>query len=91
MQILRGKQSAALSDAVSEMADEGVAHLLAARSLARDLSAGTRAVLLPATVAELVLQRLQRCNFCPYAPELRQPLGLRLTLTVGWRGFRGVY
>eukprot|EP00966_Prymnesium_polylepis_P306185 7075269-Prymnesium_polylepis.1 len=73
------------------MANEAVTHLLAARSLQRDLAPPTRAVLLPATVAELILQRLEKCNFSPFAPEVAQPLGLRLQMAAGWRGLRGTF
>ena len=73
------------------MAGEAVTHLLAARSLREELSPATRAVLLPATVAELVLQRLQQCGYSPFAPEMGSPLGLRLQLTLGWHGFRGTF
>lgn len=90
-EILRGRPSPALSDAVAEMSNEAISHLLAARSLQRELSAASRAVLLPATAAELILQRLQQCSYSPFAPEMGQPLGVRLQLKVGWNGFRGTF
>ena len=50
----------ALQDAVAEVAGEAVSHLLAARSLRPQLSKQACSSLLPATVADMILQRLQR-------------------------------
>jgi len=36
-------------------------------------------------VADLVLQRLHRCAYATFAPEVRQPLGVRLPLSLAWR------
>lgn len=52
VQMLRGEESSALCDAVAEVSDEAAAHLLAARSMSREVPAEARAVLLPATVAD---------------------------------------
>ena len=72
------RPSAPLCDAAAELAHEATTHLLAARALAPDLSPQARALLQPAVVAELVLQRLQAHGYNGFAPELREPLGLRL-------------
>ena len=63
---------------------EATTHLLAARALAPDLSPQARALLQPAVVAELVLQRLQAHGYNVFAPELREPLGLRLRTALAW-------
>ena len=73
------------------MAAEAITHLLAARSMRGELSKESRAVLLPATVADLLLLRLQRCGWSPYAPEVVQPLGVRLQLALAWHSFRSAY
>ena len=73
------------------MASDAVSHLLAARSLRSELSAPARSILLPATVADLLMQRLQRHGGSPFDPDLNRPLGLQLQLAVAWRGLRGTY
>ena len=77
-QLLSGRPSAPLCDAAAELAHEATTHLLAACALAPDLPPQARALLQPAVVAELVLQRLQAHGYNVFAPELREPLGLRL-------------
>jgi len=83
-QLLSGRPSAPLCDAAAELAHEATTHLLAARALAPDLSPQARALLQPAVVAELVLQRLQAHGYNVFAPELREPLGLRLRTALAW-------
>lgn len=83
-EVFRGTPSPALSDAVRALAFEASSHLLAARSLKQELSPAMRTVLLPASITELVLQRLQSSNYAPFEPRLSQPLGVQLQLRVGW-------
>ena len=83
--VLDGQASQALADANFELANEATTHLLAARSLRAELPPAARAVLLPCVVADLVLQRLHRCAYATFAPEVRQPLGVRLPLSLAWR------
>jgi phytoene/squalene synthetase len=90
-EVIRGRPSHKISDAVGEMANEAVAHLLAGRSLQRELSTESCAVLLPATIADLVLRRLQQCGWSPFAPQVTQPLGMRFHLELAWHRFRGSY
>lgn len=89
--MLRGEFSSELRDSVAEVADDAVAHLLAARALKPDVPAAARLVLLPATVADHILMRLQKDGYSPFAPDLRQPLGLRLQLALLWRRMTGTY
>ncbi|KAL1495894.1 hypothetical protein AB1Y20_014538 [Prymnesium parvum] len=88
---LQGRDSVALADAVRELSNNGVTHLLAARSLRDELAPSTRAVLLPASVAELVLHRLHVSNYSPFASNVGRPLGLRLQLALGWHWCRGTF
>ena len=90
-QALRAEPSAALRDAVAELATEAVTHLLAARSLQPALPKAACATLLPATVADLVLLRLQKAGYSPFAPEVVAPFGTQLQLRLMWNGWRGVY
>ena len=90
-QMLRGTDSAELRSAIAEVADEAVGHLLAARGMRDEVPARAREVLLPATVAEHILTRLQRHGNSPFAPEARAPLGVGLQLSLLWRRFSGTY
>ena len=90
--MLRGKESAALSDAVAEIADEAIAHLLAARAFRDDVPADARAVLLPATLADHVLRNLQRHGYSPFAPGVGAPLvGPRMQMALWWSKLTGTY
>lgn len=84
-QTLRGAPSVELCDAVAEVADEAVAHLLAARSMRSDVPPSARALLLPATVADHILSQLQRHGYSPFAPGAQAPPGVRLQLALLWR------
>ena len=89
---LRGQPSAAVCDAVAEVAQEGVAHLLAAREMAREVPAAARAVLLPATLADHILRQLQRHAYDPFPEAVRQPVaGPSLQLALAWKGLVGGY
>ena len=74
-EMLRGNPSNELCDAVAEVADEAVAHLLAARSMRPDVPPEVRALLLPTVVADHILARLQNCGYSPFAQELHAPSG----------------
>ena len=87
--VMRGEPSQALADAVAEVADEAVAHLLAARSATADVPAPARAALLLAVPTDLHLGRLQRAGFSPFSPEMSQPLGLRMHAELLWRRATG--
>lgn len=89
--LLKGEASAALSDAVAEVADEATAHLLAARAMRPDLGPAARAVLLPATVADLTLARLHAHGFSQFEPAVGEPLGVRLQLELLWGRLSGTY
>ena len=90
--MLRGTPSPELNDAVAEVADEAVAHLLAARSLQPDVPAPVRAILLPAVVADHILARLQRHGHSPFALEVQAPqAGMSLQLGLLWRRWAGRY
>ena len=82
--MLRGTSSPELTDAVAEVADEAVAHLLAARALSAQVPAAGRAILLPATVADHILMRLQRHGYAPFEPVAAAPLGLSLQFALLW-------
>ena len=90
-QLLRGNASAEICAAVREVADEAVAHLLAARSLQPNVPSDARKVLLPTVVADHILQRLQRHGYSPFAPEVQQPLGPSLQLALLGRRWMGYY
>jgi len=90
-QVLELKPSAELADAAAELAYEADAHLLAARSLRSQLPTEVRAVLLPAVVADLILQQLQRHAYALFSPEAAAPFGLRLPVRLMWSGFAGTY
>lgn len=89
--MLRGRESAELCSAVAEVADEAVAHLLAARSLRRDVPATATAVLLPATIADHLLRSIQAQGFSPFGPGAGAPLGLRFQLALWWHKTTGQY
>ena len=89
--MMRGEASAEVRDAVAEVVDDAVAHLLAARSMQADVPAAARAVLLPATIADQILLRLQRSGHDPFAPGMQEPLGLRLQLALLWQRVTGRY
>ena len=89
--MLRGVPSTALGDAMAEVADEAVAHLLAARSMHPDVPAPARSLLLPATVADHILMRLQSHAYSPFADGVQAPLGPRLQLALLWRRWTGSY
>jgi len=89
--VLRGEPSAPLSDAVAEVADEAVSHMLAARSLRPELSAAARTALLPTTVADHILLRLQRHAYSPFTPAAHAPPGVGLQLALLFRRFSGTY
>ena len=55
------------------------------------LSKPVCASLLPATVADLVLQRLQAAGYAPFNPAVIAPLGLGLHVRLMWNGWRGVF
>lgn len=82
--MLRGEASAEVRDAIAEVADEAVTHLLAARSMRDDVPIAGRAALLPATIADQILLRLQRGGYDPFAAGMREPLGVRLQLALLW-------
>jgi hypothetical protein len=90
-QVLRGESSPALRDAVVELATEAVTHLLAARSLQPTLPESACSSLLPATVASLILERLQKAGYAPFEAETVAPSGARLQLQLLWNGWRGTY
>lgn len=90
-QMMRGESSPALRDAVAELAGEATAHLLAARALQPQLSKRACSSLLPATVADLILQRLQKVSYQPFSPELLAPFGASLQLRLMWSGWRGTF
>ena len=90
-QVLRGESSPALRDAVVELATEAVTHLLAARSLQPTLPESACSSLLPATVASLILERLQKAGYAPFEAEAVAPSGARLQLQLVWNGWRGTY
>ena len=89
--MLRGQTSAELCDAVAEVADEAVAHLLAARSMQHDVPVAARPLLLPATIADHLLAQLQQHGYSPFAPGAYAPLGARLQLALMWRRWRGAF
>ena len=89
--MLRGTPSAEVCDAVAEVADEAVAHLLAARSMRHDVPAEARALLLPATVADHILAQLQRHGYSPFAPAALAPSGLGLQAALSWRRWTGTF
>ena len=43
-------------------------------------------MLLPAVVADLILEQLHRGGHSPFVPALMQPLGLPLYFSLMWRG-----
>ena len=90
-QVLRGESSPELRDAVVELATEAVSHLLAARSLQPTLPEAACSSLLPATVASLILERLQKAGYAPFEAEAVAPSGARLHLRLMWNGLRGTY
>ena len=89
--MLKGEATSAVCDAVAEVADEAVAHLLAARSMRPDVPAAACSVLLPATVAEHVLQRLRSNGYSPFAPGTSESLGMRLQFALLWKRMVGRY
>ena len=89
--MLRGEVSPALRDAVAEVADEAVAHLLAARSMRPSVPAAACPLLLPATVADHLLTRMQRHGYSPFEPGVQQPLGPSLQLALLWRRWTGAF
>jgi len=90
-QVLSGRDSVDLSNAVAELASDAVSHLLAARALSSELPRDARSILLPAVVADHILQQLQRSSYAVFSGEIRKPLGLRLLMALNWNGFRGSY
>ena len=90
-QVLRGESSPALRDAVAELATEAVSHLLAARSLQPSLPKSACSSLLPATVASLILDRLQKAGYAPFEAGAAAPFGVQLHLRLMWNGLRGTY
>ena len=88
--MLRGEDSGALRDAVAEIADEGVKHLLAARSMQDALSPTARLVLLPATLADHILSNLQGQGYSPFAESLLAPMtGPSMQVALMWRRMSG--
>lgn len=88
--LLRREPSAELADAVAEVADDAVAHLLAARSLQPEIPCGAaRRALLPAGLADHTLQQLQQSGYDPFAEAVLAPAGARLQLTLAWRRLLG--
>ena len=80
--MLRGSASTEVCDAVAEVADEAVAHLLAARSMLSEVPTTARPLLLPTAVADHILARLQQHGYSPFAPAVQEPLGPRLQLAL---------
>jgi hypothetical protein len=76
---------------VVELATEAVSHLLAARSLQPTLPESACSSLLPATVASLILERLQKAGYAPFEADAVAPSGARLHLQLMWNGLRGTY
>lgn len=90
--LMRGTPTSELSDAIAEVADEAVAHLLAARGMRPDVPSGARAVLLPATLADHILMQLQRHGYSPFEPSAQAPLvGPSLHMALMFRRFTGAY
>ena len=56
-----------------------------------DVPAAARGVLLPATVAEHVLKRLQSNGYSPFAPGTSESLGMRLQFALLWKRMTGTY
>jgi NADH dehydrogenase [ubiquinone] 1 alpha subcomplex assembly factor 6 len=90
-QLLRGTPSPNICNAVAEIADEAVSHLLAARSMQQDVPSQVRPILLPATVADLMIRRLTADGYCPFAPGAMEPLGLRLQISLLIQRLKGTF
>ena len=89
--MLKGEVTTAVCDAVHEVADEAVAHLLAARSMQSDVPEAAKAALLPTTVADHILMRLQKNGYSPFAAGTMEPLGFGLQMALLWKRFTGAY
>lgn len=90
--MLRGEVTPPVCDAMAEVADEAVAHLLAARSLRDDVPKAARSVLLPATLADHILRNLQRHGYSPFAAGAQAPAGgPSLQMSLLWQRWMASY
>jgi len=91
-EMLRGHASAAVCDAVAEVASDAVTHLIAARSLRDDVPKAARPILLPAILAEHMLDNLKRNGYSPFAEGVRAPPGgASLQLSLLWSRWTSRY
>ena len=90
--MLQGEASPELCDAVAEVADEAVAHLLAARSYCNDVPDDARRILLSSVVAHHILQNMRRHGFSPFASGFGDPQsGLALQFSLLSKRWIGMY
>uniref|UniRef100_A0A7S4C0J6 15-cis-phytoene synthase n=1 Tax=Chrysotila carterae TaxID=13221 RepID=A0A7S4C0J6_CHRCT len=87
--ILSGRDSPELRDAVAELASEATTHLLAARALRAEVPASARSILLPAGIADVVLQRLQQNAYNVFTPKITASAGVRLPAALAMRNLFG--
>ena len=80
----------ALAPAVAEVAAAARHHLAAARRLASEVPAAALPALLPATLADLYLDSLERSGWDVFSPRVQQRHPLR-PLLLAWRVWRGRY
>jgi NADH dehydrogenase [ubiquinone] 1 alpha subcomplex assembly factor 6 len=73
-----GRSTPALRAAVHEIAEAAAQHLRAARNRHAAIPRSAIAALLPATVADRFLARLQRAEYDPFAPSLAMPDPLQI-------------
>jgi phytoene synthase len=86
--LLELRQPPGLTSVVREIAEEAARQLEAARQAGRGLPRSMLPALLPGTLADLYLKRLERAGYDPYAPSVQTaPPGRVWRLT--WRRMRG--
>ena len=81
--LFEGRAGTGLRETARQLATRAGEHLGRARAARREVPRAARAVLLPATLADVHLRRLARADYDPFAPVLQRPRGgdaLRLSL-----------
>lgn len=86
--LFEGRAGDALRPVAQTIVERARTHLRDARALRSDVPRGALAALLPATLADIYLNRIERAGFRLFDPALQRPAGER-ALRLGWSALRG--
>ncbi|MGQ0662109.1 MAG: phytoene/squalene synthase family protein [Pseudomonadota bacterium] len=76
-ELFAGRPGAGLAEVAREVAERSRVHLETARSHRREVPRAAVPALLPATLADLYLRRLEKAHFALFEPALQRPAGAR--------------